>query len=317
MKPVFFLITCLLCSFVYGQNYNHLVNEANEQYIQKDYKKSVELYKLAFTKEQNIRSDLYNAGCSAALAGDVGLALNWLNIAFDKGYVNIRHMKADSDLNSLHNTKGWKSLLAKMQTKVDRIEANYDKPLQAKLLTIYDDDQKGRLKINELGQKFGFDSKEVSELWKTIEYKDSINLLKVKDVLDQYGWVGADKVGPQANSTLFLVIQHADLTTQQKYLPMMREAVKNKKAEPSALALLEDRVALGEKRQQTYGSQIGEDSTGASYILPLEDPDNVDRRRAEVGLGPLADYVKQWGIKWNVDEYKKQLPSIEKREGIK
>ncbi len=142
-------------------------------------------------------------------------------------------------------------------------------------------------------------------------------MLNVKAILDQYGWVGEDKVGPQANTTLFLVIQHADLATQQTYLPMMRKAVADKKAEPSALALLEDRVALGEKRRQTYGSQIGEDSTGTAYVLPLADPDNVDKRRAEVGLTPLAEYVKHWGIKWDVDDYKKQLPAIEKLEGIK
>lgn len=93
---------------------------------------------------------------------------------------------------------------------------------------------------------------------------------------------------------------------------MMREAVKNKKAEPNALALLEDRVALGEGRRQIYGSQIGRDEqTQKHYVLPLEDPDNVDQRRAEVGLEPLADYVKSWDIVWNVEEYKEQLPAIE------
>jgi hypothetical protein len=89
---------------------------------------------------------------------------------------------------------------------------------------------------------------------KTTQYKDSGNQLKVKAILDKYGWVGEDEIGPQANNTLFLMIQHADLATQQTYLPMMRKAVADSKAEPSALALLEDRVALGEKRRQTYGS---------------------------------------------------------------
>jgi hypothetical protein len=317
MKPVLFLITCLICSVTYGQNYSQLVNDANEKYLEKEYKKSVELYKRAFAKEQKSRTDFYNAGCSAALTGDVTLALSWLNQAFSNGFVNIRHMKSDSDLNSLHKTQGWKSLVATMQAKVDQLEANYDKPLQAKLLAIYDDDQKDRQRIEEIGKKYGYNSKEVDKLWKTIAYKDSVNLLNVKAILDQYGWVGEDKVGPQANTTLFLVIQHADLATQQTYLPMMRKAVADKKAEPSALALLEDRVALGEKRRQTYGSQIGEDSTGTAYVLPLADPDNVDKRRAEVGLTPLAEYVKHWGIKWDVDDYKKQLPAIEKLEGIK
>jgi hypothetical protein len=63
-----------------------------------------------------------------------------------------------------------------------------------------------------------------------------------------------------------------------------------------------------------YGSQIGQDNeTNKNYVLPLEDPDNVDKRRAGAGLGPLADYVKRWDIIWNVEEYKKQLPELEKK----
>jgi len=43
----------------------------------------------------------------------------------------------------------------------------------------------------------------------------------------------------------------------------------------------------------------------------LEDPDNVDMRRAGVGLPPLAIYAEQWQIKWDVEQYKKDLPAIE------
>lgn len=101
-------------------------------------------------------------------------------------------------------------------------------------------------------------------------FQDSINLIKVIEILDKNGWVGADKVGGQANQTLFLVIQHADLKTQQKYLPMMREAVKMNNASGSALALLEDRVSLREGKRQIYGSQIGTDEeTQLHYVLPL------------------------------------------------
>jgi hypothetical protein len=50
------------------------------------------------------------------------------------------------------------------------------------------------------------------------------------------------------------------------------------------------------------------------YISPMEDPDHVDARRAEVGLQPLAEYVQHWNLKWDVATYKKQLPEIEKRE---
>jgi len=200
------------------------------------------------------------------------------------------------------------------QKEADPKEANYDKPLQAKLLAIYNDDQPIRYQYIEAEKEFGHNSKQVDSLGKRMMYLDSINLVKIIGILDTYGWVGPDKVGETANQALFLVIQHSDLPTQQKYLPMMREAVKNKNAKSRELALLEDRVALGEGRRQIYGSQIGWDKeTNKDYVLPLEDPDNVDKRRAAVGLGPLADYVKNWDIIWDVEEYKKQLPALEEK----
>ncbi len=38
---------------------------------------------------------------------------------------------------------------------------------------------------------------------------------------------------------------------------------------------------------------------------------NVDKRRLEVGLEPLADYVIYWDIIWDIVQYKKELPHLE------
>ncbi|ANH81370.1 hypothetical protein A8C56_10580 [Niabella ginsenosidivorans] len=315
MKQIITILILLASSLTYGQTYKTLVSEADAFYNKKEYKKSVEKYKEAFKLEQKNGNDFYNAGCSAALSGDKVLALKWLTLALKNGWSNVRHLKTDTDLTSLYNNKNWNKLVSEMQEIVDKREAGYDKPLQAKLLEIYDNDQQIRRQYITAQKEFGHQSKQVDSLGNIMMYKDSINLIKVTDILDKYGWVGADKVGGKANQTLFLVIQHADLKTQQKYLPMMREAVKNKNAGNSALALLEDRVALGEGRKQIYGSQIGYDNeTKKNYVLPLDDPDNVDKRRAAVGLGSLSDYVKHWDIVWNVEEYKKEQSQIEEKQ---
>ena len=312
-----FITTLLLfiCSFSFGQTYKSIVAEADALYKNEEYKKSVENYKQAFKLEQKSDIDFYNAGCSASLLGDKKLAFKWLNLALINGWSNVSHLKIDTDLTSLHSDKRWNKLVSDMQSVVNKREANYDKPLQAKLLTIFQDDQPIRLQYISAQKEFGRQSKQVDSLGRIMMHKDSANLIKVTEILDKYGWVGADKVGVQANQTLFLVIQHSDLKTQQKYLPMMKEAVKIGNANGSALALMEDRVALGEGKRQIYGSQIGYDNEKSkSYILPLDDPDNVDKRRAEVGLGLLADYVKRWEIIWNVEEYKKQLPELEAKQ---
>jgi hypothetical protein len=298
------------------QQYFKIAAAAQDLYNQQNYQGSVDLYKQAFEIKKDGRYDLYNAACSAALAMQNDLALEWLRQAFDNGYTNISHVKQDADLKGLHSLKQYQALLKLMQAKVDRIEAGYDKPLQKKLLAIFEQDQKYRLQSDQVGKRHGYESKEMDALWKTIEHVDSINLIKVISILEKEGWTGPEQVGPQANSALFLVIQHADLPTQQKYLPMMRQAVASGKAQSAELALLEDRVALGEKRLQIYGSQIGEDSTGLGYVLPMQDPDNVDVRRADMGLGPIEFYLKNWDVKWDPVEYKKLLPALKRKEGI-
>ena len=148
--------------------------------------------------------------------------------------------------------------------------------------------------------------------WKKIFENDSITLTKVIKVLDSRGWLGSDIIGNLGNRTLFLAIQHSDLKTQEKYLPLMREAVQKGNASPSNFAYLVDRVALGQGKKQLYGSQLVRDLvTGEHYISPLDDPDNVDMRRTELGLGKLQDYVSPLGMTWNIEEYKKKLPEIE------
>ncbi len=188
----------------------------------------------------------------------------------------------------------------------------YNKPLKKELSTIWFEDQDMRIETKNAWQKYGSENAMVDSLTKIMRKKDSIHTVRVSYILDKYGWLGKDEVGKIGNNTLFLVIQHSDLKTQQKYLPMVRNAVKEGKSRANWLALLEDRVALQEGSKQIYGSQVAfNKETKINYVAPLEDPDNVDRRRKKMDLDPIAHYLKSYNIKWNVEEYKKQLPELE------
>lgn len=319
MKKLIFIIAVIMFSFNYGKaqnNYGSLIAKADSLYRIKDYKKANDIYISAFSLEHKHKSDLYNGACAAALAGDESNAFKFLNLSIDEGWTNIEHFKKDKDLNALHNTPEWDKVVAKLQTKVDKIEANYNKEAKAALEEVYKTDQGIRSEFIAAQKTHGHKSKEVDSLGKLMMYHDSLNTITVTKILDKYGWLGEDKVGNKGNLTLFLVIQHANLKVQQKYLPMLRTAVKNGKAQPGSLALLEDRVALREGKKQIYGSQIGSvpDNPSKYYLSPLIDPDNVDKRRVSVGLPPIAEYIKRWNIIWNVEEYKKQLPQYEEWE---
>jgi len=189
---------------------------------------------------------------------------------------------------------------------------NVYKDITEQLLSIDELDQKYRNRIDETISRFGNNSKEAKELFKNMKTTDSLNLIQVEKILNKHGWLGSDKIGSQANTTLFMVIQHSDLPTQIKYLPMMRAAVQQGNAKAGSLALLEDRVALKQGKKQIYGSQVSWNmETDVSFVAPLEDPDNVDKRRAEVGLPKLEIYLAEIGLKWDVEQYKKELPALE------
>lgn len=177
-------------------------------------------------------------------------------------------------------------------------------------------DQVYRGQINDIRNHFAGDSLKLKDTlgkhFELINKVDSLNLITVSAIIDQYGWLSIDEIGEAANSALFMVIQHADLKTQEKYLPIMRIAAKNKKLKASSLALLEDRIAMFQGRKQIYGSQVAWNMQTNKYtIMPMIDPDHVDTRRADIGLGSYTTYLIDMGIVWDVEKYKKDLPQIE------
>jgi hypothetical protein len=154
--------------------------------------------------------------------------------------------------------------------------------------------------IYELDQKYRTTSD-----WKMMMKQDSANLVEVVKILDDHGWLGPEEVGGKGNAAIFLVIQHAELPVQEKFLPMMRDAVKQKKARMKDLALLEDRVLMRQNKKQIYGSQVVK-VNGSWVAHPIEDPAHVDERRAEIGLEPIAIYLERLGVVWNLEEHLQQ-----------
>ncbi len=303
-----FITMCIApkCQSV-DQSYDILIKKAFSFYQSKEYLNSALTYSKAFTLGKKTPDDLYNGACSWALAKRPDSSFTYLFLLATKlKYHNYSHIIEDSDLNSLHKDIRWVSLLDKIKSNKKELETSFITPLVIQLDSIYENDQKYRLQLDTLYQQYGKDSKEVKSLDNLIIKTDSNNLNAVKLILNHYGWLGPESVGEKGNSAFFLVIQHADEKVIAEYLPTMRNAVKNKKAMPKHLALLEDRVAIYQGKKQIYGSQLRmNEKTKKFYVLPIEDPENVDKRRAVMGLMPMAEYVKYWGISWDVQEHKK------------
>ena len=184
--------------------------------------------------------------------------------------------------------------------KKDSLSWDQYHAIQAKLDSVFTVDQGIRKDYEIVLKKYGPNARQMDSLTKLMLKMDAGNGAIVKEVLDHYGWLGIDEIGEKANLTLFLVIQHSNMATQTKYLPMMREAVKQGKAKPDQLALLEDRVLTNQGKPQLYGSQVRTGKNGKYEFFPIADEKNVNQRRAEMGLEPLEQYARYYNIDYHV-----------------
>ena len=51
---------------------------------------------------------------------------------------------------------------------------------------------------------------------------------------------------------------------------------------------------MNEGREQVFGTQIAEVKDGNGVPCPVEDPANLDARRAGVDLPPFEEYSRDW-----------------------
>ncbi|MEP7155773.1 MAG: DUF6624 domain-containing protein [Betaproteobacteria bacterium] len=167
--------------------------------------------------------------------------------------------------------------------------------IAADLESMHKGDQSLRMELTELtvaarAKGAELDKATSEAIWKKINEQDGANQKRVAVILDTYGWPPKSKVGAEASTTAFLVVQHAGLDYQVKYMESMRAAVDSGEAAKQQFALLEDRVLLRQGKSQRFGSQV--DTTGGVGLRSVEDPDNLDKRRATMGLGPICQYLE-------------------------
>jgi hypothetical protein len=306
MKKISALLTVLLLSGSVASaqsEFRKLNQQAADAYAAKNYRSSGALYDQAFqqAKAQPTSTDFYNAACTWALAGDATKAFQYLDKATAAGWENVVHVKQDTDLTTLHTDKRWQPMLNRLQAVVAKREASYNKPLKQQLDSIYALDQGGRVKYDAVAKQYGEKSAEMTALWKEIEANDQRNLQTIKQLLDTHGWPRKVEVGSMGTQTVFLVVQHSDPATLEKYLPMAKQATDRGDLAQSAYALMQDRLLMWQGKPQLYGSQLTTDQkTGKMVFHPIADEAHVDERRAAIGMEPLASYAKRFGLTYTV-----------------
>lgn len=246
----------------------------------------------------------YNYACAFALNWQPDSAFHYLNLSL-VGDSSVRKLN-DPDFYFLIEDERWSEIEDKLIAKVEAKYGSYDNlPLAKELWKMKIKDQAFYYHLSVARSTGATKSALTPAIWELKKKINHDNVERLEEIIAEHGWPTRSMVGSSAASSVFLIIQHADIEVQKKYLPMMKEAANNKEASWASLALLIDRVNLREGKQQIYGSQIYGNDDGTHYVKDLFDPEYVNQRRKEVGLGPIEDYVKRWGIEWDIEQKEK------------
>ncbi|MVO09801.1 hypothetical protein GOQ30_11585 [Flavobacterium sp. TP390] len=241
---------------------------------------------------------LYNYAC--ALAEDS---------QFDKSFAILRESLDleiklnplfDPDFLNLRTDKRWNSFEDEL---ISKIELEYktiivDKEYAKKLWKMRALDQAYYFQIHLAERKIGKNTTVVNTLWKVKNNINKENLEKLEKLIQQKGFPKKSLVGNNAVQAAFLIIQHADLQTQKKYVSTIEDLCKKKEADSQSFAYLYDRIEISEGRPQKYGTQVKYNKENQQYELyPLVDKEKVDFWRKEIGLSPINEYLSGYGIK--------------------
>lgn len=264
-----------------------LGREADRLAQQQDPRAALPLYRQAIDKGLSAPNTLYNAACAASLSGDKELALTWLTRATEAGFDDAKWAAADSDLTLVRGDLRFAVALSQMDANREKTlaaEGARDPTLQKELLAMLEEDQQARRAL-AAGDRSA--AARVAEI-------DRKTTARMKEIIAQKGWPGRTLVGARAAHAAWLLVQHADQDRdfQRRCLRLLEEAVKKNEAEGKDLAYLTDRVLVADQKPQRYGTQFHREN-GQLVPQPIEDPDHVDDRRRQVGLGTLAEYKEQ------------------------
>lgn len=111
----------------------------------------------------------------------------------------------------------------------------------------------------------------------------------IKEIIGEHGFPTRAMIGRRGLAALALLVQHApDLDFQRDCLPSIEQLMKRLEISRQSYALLVDRVLIRSGEKQLYGTQLDE----SARLLPVQKPEQLDSRRAALGLSSIEQYLQ-------------------------
>ena len=127
---------------------------------------------------------------------------------------------------------------------------------------------------------------------KTMEEVDRRTASPLKAIFVQHGVPTYEMVGVQAAKEFVVMVQHQSPEFRLAVLPKLKANVDAGQGEPGTYAMVYDRTQRDQGKKQLYGQQFECGSGNALVVAPIEDEENVNIRRAGLGLMRIELYAQ-------------------------
>lgn len=267
---------------------------------------AIRAYHKEFQKAPDNQRNTYNLACAYALTYQVDSAYKYLKLALanDPSLWAL----ADTDLLALTDDPRWATIEQNQLARYAKEHGALAEPEYARqLLRIIMHDQALDYFVDQA--KIYYAKKGHLPHWypplgamKQQLSQDNFGALQV--LLAQYGWPKYSTVGRLAADAPLLVINHhVEDSVRVHYLDRIREACLAQEGSCMEYAKIHDRILVNTDKPQLYGMQFQFNAARKLEPFPIQDPEYVDQRRKEIGLEPLAVYLKRKiNCRWTVPQ---------------
>lgn len=268
--------------------------------------KAIEAYKTTYQRLPKNRKNTYNLACAYALTFQKDSAYRYLYTALEID--SSLWALADTDLYALIEDPRWLIIEENQLMKFQKKNGVLKQPAYTKqLLRIILKDQSLDYFTKQARNYYMKNGNAPYWYYPINAFKQRIikgNYDKIEKLITKYGWPKYSNVGKLAADAPLLVINHHENeSVRKKYLPQIEQTCLDGEGSCIEFAKIHDRILVNENKLQTYGMQFRYNAQRILEPFPIKDPEYVDRRRKEIGLEPLKEYLKRKiNFDWTVEQ---------------
>jgi len=163
-----------------------------------------------------------------------------------------------------------------------------DEKLKSRLVQMVEDESRLRTELASDGSLYEGYPKRIREL-----HLSQAN--ELERIMETHGWPTISLVDKEGADAAWLMLQHAISRPEfmKRCFPVFESAVQENEASMKHLSCLTDGIRYFSREPQIYGNYFDWNEEGQFCPWDIEDPENVNELRRQVGLNTLEERTKE------------------------